>query len=125
MPASQPAEVWHIWLTDFVVCRCNLYGGTMGSVNGYTTEASVPQVEAVEFALRRVCLFLLTGTYPAAPCKAKAGDSLGCSKVWPSRCLAESCPGPGRPTIGSSSLVTVVQASCSLWCYCRPPRREA
>ena len=33
----------------------------MGSVNGYSTEASLPQVEAVEFALRRVCLFLLTG----------------------------------------------------------------
>ena len=33
----------------------------MGSVNGYSTEPSLPQVEAVEFALRRVCLFLLSG----------------------------------------------------------------
>ena len=96
----------------------------MGSVNGYTTEASVPQVEAVEFALRRVCLFLLTGTYPAAPCKAKAGDSPGCSRVYPGRCWQCFCGHPepctmlsarqDRSTGGSSSDDIVMQPRSSV-----------
>lgn len=58
--------------------RSNQYGNTLRAVNGYPMEPSPAAVAAVEYALRRLCSWLLHGA-PHAPADiviSKAGHYL-------------------------------------------------